>query len=170
MSVLYKSDIARGRTWARIFAEQAPDIEFHVWPETGDLAAVEYLIAWQPPPGLLAALPNLKVLFSSGAGVDHLDLSTVPPDVPVARMVESGIVNGMVEYVTLSVLALHRNLIDYIRAQAARVWQPIEVAPASARRVGVMGLGVLGQRPASHICAADRQYGRAAAHVERHRR
>jgi glyoxylate/hydroxypyruvate reductase A len=145
MSVLYKSDIARGRIWARIFAEEAPDIEFHVWPETGDLAAVEYLIAWQLPPGLLAALPNLKVLFSSGAGVDHLDLSAVAPEVPVVRMVEPGIVNGMVEYVTLSVLALHRNLIDYVRAQAAGAWQPIEVAPASARSVGIMGLGVLGQ-------------------------
>ncbi len=145
MSVLYKSDIARGRIWARIFAEEAPDIEFRVWPETGDLAAVEYLIAWQPPPGLLTALPNLKVLFSSGAGVDQLDLSTVQPSVPVVRMVEPGIVNGMLEYVTLSVLALHRNLIDYIRAQAAGAWQPVDVAPASARSVGVMGLGVLGQ-------------------------
>ena len=145
MSVLYKSDVARGRSWARIFAEQAPDIEFHVWPETGDLAAVEYLIAWQPPPGLLATLPNLKVLFSSGAGVDHLDLSAVPPHVPVVRMVEPGIVNGMIEYVTMSVLALHRNLIDYIRAQAVGAWQAIEVDPASARSVGVMGLGVLGQ-------------------------
>jgi glyoxylate/hydroxypyruvate reductase A len=145
MSVLYKSDVTRGRSWARIFAEQAPDIEFHLWPETGDLAAVEYLIAWQPPPGLLAALPNLKVLFSSGAGVDHLDLSAVPPHVPVVRMVEPGIVNGMIEYVTMSVLALHRNLIDYLRAQSVGAWQAIEVAPASARSVGVMGLGVLGQ-------------------------
>src|ERR1700730_1717368 len=145
MSVLYKSDIARGQVWARIFAEQAPDIEFHLWPQTGDLAAVEYLIAWQPPPGLLASLPNLKVLFSSGAGVDHLDLSAVPPQVPVVRMVEPGIVDGMVEYVTLSVLALHRNLIEYFRAQAVGAWQPIEVVPASARSVGVMGLGVLGQ-------------------------
>jgi glyoxylate/hydroxypyruvate reductase A len=120
-------------------------MEFHLWPQTGDLAAVEYLIAWQPPPGLLSALPNLKVLFSSGAGVDHLDLSAVPPHVPVVRMVEPGIVNGMIEYVTLSVLALHRNFMDYVRAQAVGAWQPIEVVPASERSVGVMGLGVLGQ-------------------------
>jgi glyoxylate/hydroxypyruvate reductase A len=145
MSVLYKSDIARGQAWVKIFAEQAPDIEFHLWPQTGDLAAVEYLVAWEPPPGLLASLPNLKVLFSSGAGVDHLDLSAVPPHVPVVRMVEPGIVNGMIEYVTMSVLALHRNLIDYFRAQAVGIWQAIEVDPASARSVGVMGLGVLGQ-------------------------
>jgi glyoxylate/hydroxypyruvate reductase A len=60
-------------------------------------------------------------------------------------MVEPGIVNGMIEYVTMSVLALHRNLIDYFRAQAVGIWQAIEVDPASARSVGVMGLGVLGQ-------------------------
>src|SRR5712691_8739884 len=103
MSVLCKSDLARGRVWARIFAEEAPDIEFRVWPDAGDLATVEYLIAWQLPPGLLSALPNLKILFSSGAGVDQFDLSTVQSGVPVVRMVEPGIVNGMVEYVTLSV-------------------------------------------------------------------
>src|SRR3977135_1498706 len=159
MSVLYKSDIARGRNWARIFAAEAPDIEFHLWPQTGDLAAVEYLIAWEPPPGLLASLPNLKVLFSSGAGVDHLDLSAVPPQVPVVRMVEPGIVNGMVEYVTMSVLALRRNLMDYCRAQAIGAWQPIEVVPASARSVGVMGLGgrrqAVTQRPGTFACAAS---------------
>jgi glyoxylate/hydroxypyruvate reductase A len=145
MSVLYRSDLERGRIWARIFAEQAPDIEFHIWPETGDLNAIEYLIAWQPPSGWLAALPNLKVLFSSGAGVDQLDLSSVPQDIPVVRMVEPGIVNGMIEYVTMSVLALHRNLVDYLHAQAAGAWRQIKVLPAPARRVGVMGLGVLGQ-------------------------
>jgi len=144
-SILYKSDAARGRAWARFFAEQAPDIEFHIWPEHGELAEVEYLVAWQAPPELLSALPNLKVLFSSGAGVDHVDFSSIPPQVQVARMVEPGIINGMVEYVTLSVLALHRDLFDYIGAQSAGAWRPIEVPPASARRVGVMGLGVLGQ-------------------------
>lgn len=145
MSVLYKSDVARGRIWARVFAEQAPDVPFYIWPETGDLAAVEYLLAWQVTPSLLESLPNLKVLFSSGAGVDQLDLSTVAPDLPVVRMVEPGIVNGMIEYVTLWVLALHRNLMDYVRAQATGSWSAIEVVPACTRRVGVMGLGVLGK-------------------------
>jgi glyoxylate/hydroxypyruvate reductase A len=145
MSLLYLSDPVRGRTWARIFSERAPDIELHIWPQTGDRSAVEYLVAWDPPPGLIATLPNLKVVFSSGAGVDHLKLSSIPAHLPVVRMIEPGIVDGMIEYVTLAVLALHRNLFDFMRSQAAGTWQPIPVAPASARRIGVMGLGVLGQ-------------------------
>jgi glyoxylate/hydroxypyruvate reductase A len=102
-------------------------------------------IAWQAPGDFLAPLPNLKVLFSSGAGIDHIDFSAVPPQVQVVRMVEPGIINGMIEYVTMSVLALHRDLFDYVCMQPSGAWDPIEVLPASARSVGVMGLGVLGQ-------------------------
>jgi glyoxylate/hydroxypyruvate reductase A len=144
VSVLYRSDAPLAAAWARCFARNAPDLDFRVWPDAGDLTEVEYLIAWQVPADFFAALPQLKVLFSSGAGIDHVDLSAVPAHVPVVRMVEPGIIDGMVEYVSLAVLALHRDLFDYAAAQAARVWRPLEVRPASARTVGVMGMGSLG--------------------------
>lgn len=145
MSILYRSDAPRAAAWARYFAEHAPDLDFRVWPDAGDLSQVEYLIAWQVPPEFLAELPNLKVLFSSGAGIDHLDLSAVPAHLPVVRMVEPGIINGMVEYVSLAVLAVHRDFFDYAQAQAARCWTPLEVPPASTRTIGVMGMGSLGR-------------------------
>jgi glyoxylate/hydroxypyruvate reductase A len=85
------------------------------------------------------------VFFSSGAGVDHVDFSAVPAHIPIVRMVEPGIINGMVEYVSLAVLALHRDFFDYVAAKAARVWDPLEVPPASARTIGVMGMGALGR-------------------------
>ena len=144
MSILYRSDAPRAAAWAKYFAEHAPELEFRVWPEAGDLREVEYLIAWQVPADFIARMPNLKVLFSSGAGIDHVDLSAVPAHVPLVRMVEPGIVNGMVEYVSLAVLALHRDFFDYAAQKAARSWHPLEVPPASARTVGVMGLGSLG--------------------------
>lgn len=145
MSILYRSEAARGRIWAGIFAAEAPDLPFRIWPDIGDGAAVEYLIAWQPPAEFMQSLPNLKVLFSIGAGVDQIGLEQVPPSVSVVRMVEPGIVSGMVEFATMAVLALHRNLLDYQRAQRAAEWRQLEVVPAAERRVGIMGLGVLGQ-------------------------
>lgn len=144
MSILYRSDAPRAAAWANYFAEHAPDLDFRVWPDAGKLDEVEYLIAWQAPAEFLATLPRLKVLFSSGAGVDHVDFSAVPAHIPVVRMVEPGIINGMVEYVSLAVLALHRDFFDYVAAKAARVWKPLEVPPASARSIGVMGMGSLG--------------------------
>lgn len=153
MAVLYRSDVPRGPAWASYFAEHAPDLDFRVWPDAGDLKEVEYLIAWQAPSDLLAALPRLKVLFSSGAGIDHIDVSAVPAHVPIVRMVEPGIIDGMVEYVSLAVLALHRDYFDYVESKSRRIWAQIEVPPASARAVGVMGLGTLGRAVLERLVA-----------------
>ena len=145
MTFLYKADPVRGAEWARLFAQKAPDLPFHIWPETGDPLAVRYLAAWEPPAALATTFPNLDVLFCTGAGIDHIDLSTVPASVPVVRMIEPGIADGMVEYVTLSVLAVHRDWFAYGRQQQHKLWQPLRVQAAASRRIGVLGLGVLGK-------------------------
>jgi glyoxylate/hydroxypyruvate reductase len=145
MAILYRSDAPRAAAWARYFAEHAPDLDFRVSPHVGNLEDIEYLIAWQAPREFIASLPRLKVFFSSGAGVDHVDFSAVPAHVPIARMVEPGIINGMVEYVSLAALALHRDFFDYVALKASRRWNALEVPPASSRTIGVMGMGVLGQ-------------------------
>jgi glyoxylate/hydroxypyruvate reductase A len=145
MSFVYKADPARGAEWARIFARKRPDMPFHVWPETGDPAAVRFLAAWVPPKDILGTFPNLEVLFSVGAGVDQFDFAALPPGLPLVRMVEPGIVAGMTEYVSMAVLALHRDLPAYLDQQRRGEWRQIRVWPASTRRVGVLGLGELGQ-------------------------
>jgi glyoxylate/hydroxypyruvate reductase A len=143
MTLLYKADPVRGAEWARLIAAQAPDLKFRLWPDVGDPAAIRYLALWQPPERL-ADFPNLELVFSVGAGVDQLDLAALPAHVPVVRMIEPGISEGMVEYVTLAVLALHRNLIDYLDRQRRAQWEAIRLRPAAERRVGLLGLGQLG--------------------------
>ncbi|XDF33721.1 glyoxylate/hydroxypyruvate reductase A [Paracidovorax avenae] len=145
MVFLYKSDPVRGRQWAEVFAAEAPDIEFRIWPDAGDPEQVRFLAAWEPPPDIATRFPRLQVLFSSGAGVDQFDLSALPPQLPVVRMVEPGIVRGMVEYVCHAVLDLHRDMPQYRRQQQRAEWKPLPVRTAAERRVGVLGLGSLGQ-------------------------
>ena len=143
MTFVYKSAAERGAVWARHFAAHAPEVPFRAWPDVGDPAAVRYLAAWTLPDDL-AAFPNLEVLFCVGAGVDQLDLSRVPAGITVVRMIEPGLVDGMVEYATAAVLAVHRDWPAYLAQQRERQWKALPVRRASSRRVGVMGMGVLG--------------------------
>ncbi|WBV22874.1 2-hydroxyacid dehydrogenase [Pantoea piersonii] len=145
MQILYKSDPQRGARWQQWLAQHAPDIQLHLWPEIGDPQEIEVLIAWQPPETLMETFPNLKVLLSVGAGADQFDLAALPPDLPVVRMIEPGLTQGMVEYVTFAVLGLHRDMVRYLRQQREEKWLAHSVKPAATRRVGVMGLGELGQ-------------------------
>ncbi|MEY9358918.1 glyoxylate/hydroxypyruvate reductase A [Bradyrhizobium yuanmingense] len=145
MTVLYKANMVRGAEWARFFAERAPDVPFRLWPDIGDPAAVRYLVAWVPPDDIVTTFPNLELVFSVGAGVDQFDTTTVPAHIPLVRMLEPGIAETMVEYVTMAVLALHRDLLDFISQQRQQVWREIRITPARGRRVGVVGLGQLGQ-------------------------
>jgi glyoxylate/hydroxypyruvate reductase A len=145
MTLLHTSNPVRGRVWRGIFAAEAPEIAFVEMADAPDLSTVRYLAAWEPSADLIAQLPALEVLFSVGAGVDQFDMAALPDHVRVVRMIEPGIAEGMVEYVTMAALALHRNLIDYGVAQREGRWAPIELVPAGERRIGVMGLGNLGQ-------------------------
>lgn len=159
MTFVYKADPVRGAEWSRLFARKAPGLEFRMWPETGEPGRVRYLAAWTVPPQVAQAFPNLEVLFCTGAGVDHIDLASVPESIPVVRMVEPGIVAGMVEYVSLAVLSIHRDWPAYAAQQRAREWKALPVATTSARRVGVMGLGMLGRA----VLEALRGFGFALA-------
>ena len=144
-AILHTGDPERGRLWQNIVVREVPELEFRCWPDLGTPEDIRYLIAWTLDPGLLAQLPNLEILFSIGAGVDQLDLSILPPEVRVVRMIESGITSTMADYVAMSVLALHRDLPFYVANQRKGIWQAADVLLASECTVGVMGLGQLGQ-------------------------
>jgi len=145
MALLYKADPVRGAEWKALIAAKKPDLPVHVWPDTGDADAVRYLAVWEPPEDMATRFPHAKIVFSVGAGVDQFDLSALPAHIPLVRMLDPGIAEGMLEYVTLAVLALHRNLIDYIADKGAERWSAIRLVPAQRRRVGILGLGQLGE-------------------------
>jgi len=145
-TILFRSTPAAEARWRPLLSELMPEHEFRFWPDVGDRAEIDYALVWRPEPGLLASLPNLKLIVGLGAGVDALlEDSTLPRTVPLARLVDPYMTDAMSEYVVFQVLRLHRQDIDYLNQQRARIWEEREQQNAAERRVGILGFGTLGQ-------------------------
>src|SRR5271167_2725572 len=124
MTILFSSSPRAQARWRPHLTATIPDREIRFWPELGEPAAIEYALVWQPRPGLLASLPNLKLIASLAAGVDHiLGDPALPTGVPIMRLVDPYMTQAMSEYVTLQVLRLHRQDFDYRAHQTAAEWR-----------------------------------------------
>lgn len=136
--------------WRSRFKALLPDMPVVTLGEAFDRRAVHYVASWKHPPGSLAGLPNLAVIFSLGAGVDFLFADDRLPEVPIARVVDPDLTTRMSEYIVLHCLMILRQQRRYDRQQRDRLWDDDRDQPAAGSvRVGVMGLGELG-RDAAH--------------------
>ncbi|MEM8748741.1 MAG: glyoxylate/hydroxypyruvate reductase A [Pseudomonadota bacterium] len=107
--------------------------------------ATRYAIVWKPDPDIFRNTPSLEVIFSLGAGVDHVLNTPNLPDVPVVRFVDPDLTGRMMEYVCLQCLLHLRRQRAYDSAQRNKTWNQIAMPTAREITVGIMGFGVLGQ-------------------------
>src|SRR5258708_9545098 len=146
MALLFQSSIDSAERWSAELHRLLPDLEIRVWPQIGKAGEIDVALVWRPPAGLLASLPNLKLIAALGAGVDHvLADPLIPAGVPVVRLVDPYMTAAMSEYVQLQVLRLHRQDPVYLAQQREHVWRERPQPNAAGRRVGVLGMGELGR-------------------------
>jgi len=132
--------------WKGRFLQAFEDRRVALLPDEAiDPASVHYAAVWKPALGALAALPDLRVIFNLGAGVDALVADATLPKVPIVRVAIADLTGRMTEYVVLQVLMHHRQQLHLWECQRQKTWEPKFQWAASAIHVGIMGLGVLGQ-------------------------
>jgi glyoxylate/hydroxypyruvate reductase A len=138
--------------WLDRLKRFAPERDIRLWPDIGNPADIDYAAVWKQPAGVLASLPNLKAILSLGAGVDHLFADPSLPAVPLGRVVDADLTTRMSEWVVLHALMHLRQQRLYDAQQAARIWNEIRPCPAARElRIGIMGMGVLGQDAARKL-------------------
>ena len=154
MAILFFSEVDDPDEWRDAFAAQCPDMSFRVWPDIGDPADIEVALVWHPPDNALDQFPNLRLIASLGAGVDHLFRGAgLPAGISVSRIVDRSLTEQMVEYVVLGALFFHRQMPAYMAQQKQANWQLLRQPLGRERRIGVLGLGELGMASARALKA-----------------
>ncbi|MGH6893918.1 MAG: NAD(P)-dependent oxidoreductase, partial [Dongiaceae bacterium] len=133
-------------TWLAAMRNVDPGADLRVYPDgLGRIEDIHYAVAWLPPANSLGSLPNLRAIFSLGAGVDALLADATLPDVPLVRVVEADLTMRMSEHVVMHVLMHHRQQKRIESNQRQKIWDSFITHAASALTVGILGLGVMGR-------------------------
>jgi len=140
--------------WSKALAQELGDVRFHIYPEVADKAAIDYALVWMPPVGEMKTYPNIRGIFSIGAGASHiLRDPDLPQGVPVVRLVDEVSVQDMWLYACYWVLHYHRHFDMYRAHQSEQIWDRQRVLTPVQRRVSVLGLGAIGGRIAAELAA-----------------
>ncbi|WP_026967063.1 2-hydroxyacid dehydrogenase [Algoriphagus terrigena] len=143
MSLAIISPGRNPKVWIDALTFHEPEIDIQVYPDIDRPEDVKMALLWQHPPGYLSTLPNLKLISSLGAGVDHiLSDSSIPEALPIVRIVDEKLTWSMTNYVVMGVLNFHRQITRYQADQQRKVWDMSK--PEIPVKVGVMGVGALG--------------------------
>lgn len=154
MAILYADDPADAAAWAAAIRDLDPGLELRFWPDSGPAAGIDFAIVGGRAPGDLRGFPNLKAIQSTWAGVNHLlGDANLPPDRPLARMVEQGLTVSMTEFVVLQALDSAREGPRLRAAQRARQWLDLDPVPARSVVIAILGLGTLGADAAGRLAA-----------------
>jgi glyoxylate/hydroxypyruvate reductase A len=144
MRILFHDLTVDPEPWLAHLRQAFPHAEVALWQPGA--APADYALVWAPPQQLLDEQTRLKALFNIAAGVDALLRLKLPPGVPVFRLDDAGMAVQMAEYVCHAVIRHFREFDAIELDTRAGLWQQRTPRSRADFPVGVMGLGVLGQR------------------------
>ena len=131
-------------SWEKQFNAFSKDINLHIWPDIKDYDIIDCVCLWKHPEGILKKFKNLKLIYSMGAGVDHIVYDdSLPKNTPVCRISDEKLSFSMTNYILTAVLFYHRRLLKYIDDKKNKVWDN-DTHPEVPVKIGILGYGALG--------------------------
>jgi len=126
-----------------------PGAEVEVWQP--DAPVADHAVVWAPPQQFFDEQTQLKGVFNIGAGVDALLKLRLPAQAIVVRLDDAGMSVQMAEYVCHAVIRHFREFDGYESDVRAGRWSYRKPGKRKDFAIGVMGLGVLGERVAKAL-------------------
>jgi glyoxylate/hydroxypyruvate reductase A len=143
-TILIHPDVKGEEEFRNILSNSLPHYNITSSIEEIELYDIEVLIIWRIVPDYLPNLTNLKLVLSSGSGIDHLsDLSVIPNHLPLVRLVDPYLRNRVSDYVLQQILDKYfptLSQLDLVESQN-EIYKSVQ---KSNLHIGIMGLGLIG--------------------------
>ena len=139
--------------WVQGLQKAFPEATVSAWAPGAPPA--QHAIVWAPPQQFIDEQPGLQTLFNIGAGVDALLQLKLPPSLKVVRLDDAGMSVQMAEFVCHAVIRHFREFDGYDADSQSGKWSYRKPRNRADFAVGVMGLGVLGERVAKALQVFD---------------
>jgi glyoxylate/hydroxypyruvate reductase A len=150
LNLLFASRIEPAERWLPLLEQALPQDRFYLEPR----ADIDVALVAAPPKGTFGKLSGVKLVQSLWMGVEKLLADPeLPRNVPLARMVDPGMVAAMSETVLAHVLDWHRHFWTYRLWQREKKWRQRRQFMAQDRTIGILGLGELGTDAARKLLA-----------------
>ncbi len=149
MKITFCCTDTKAEPWLAGLRQALPRATVEVWQ--AGVPGADYAVVWAPPQTFFDEQPQLKGVFNIGAGVDALLKLRLPPKAMVVRLDDAGMSVQMAEYVCHAVIRHFREFDGYEADVRAGKWSYRKPRERADFPVGVMGLGVLGERVAQSL-------------------
>tara|TARA_Y100001970_G_scaffold235342_1_gene294285 strand:+ start:779 stop:1705 length:927 start_codon:yes stop_codon:yes gene_type:complete len=145
MSILFHCTFDNSNEWKRKIKKKFKNKDIISIHDKSKFNSVEIAIIWNLPNNVLSKLPNLKIIFSLGAGVDHILKLEDYNGKPIVRIKDPLMGELMYYYVLSQILNFQVGINEYKNAQSNKLWSK-EILPKFNKdlTVGILGLGYLG--------------------------
>ncbi len=153
--------------WVQGLQAALPQAHVSAWAPGA--APADHAIVWAPPQQFIDEQTGLQAMFNIGAGVDALLKLRLPPGLKVVRLDDAGMSVQMAEYVCHAVIRHFREFDGYDADTQSCKWSYRKPRSRADFAVGVMGLGVLGERVAKALQVFDfpvNGYSRSPKQIE----
>lgn len=139
-------------TWLKAIQQHLPEQVIEVYPNISNPDKVEFALCWKADQNVLNKFPNLKVIHSVGAAVDHITkFQEIKSDQQICRIVDDQLSSDMFEFVLSVILAQLKNSPIYQQYQQQKSWSPKVYRNISDVQMGILGLGEIGKVVAKRL-------------------
>lgn len=154
MSIAIVFNLKAPQTWATTLNKHLPNILIEIYPNISDFTSVDFVLCWKPDQNVLAQFPNLKVIQSVGAAVDHITKTQlIKEDQTITRIVDENLSHDMFEFLLTTVLAQLKNIPLYSRQKEQNLWQPKVYQNIKDTQIAILGLGNIGAYVAEKLAS-----------------